>query len=728
MRLFIFLFLTCVLPAFAQDATPVAKPPLSTRWAKDVNPNAPWPEYPRPLLTRPDWMSLNGRWQFEELRPGPPPRGRDLKGTVLVPFPIEAPLSGVGKHIERVWYRRTFEVPAAWKGRRIMLRFEAVNWEAGVYLNGKLAGAHRGGYDPFAFDVTDDLQDGANELLVGAVNNADWGEQPRGKQVNNPEGASHTAATGIWQSVWLEPVPPARIENLVVTPDVDTSSFTFKVEAVGAEGDVTQVEIFDGGQRVAMASGVANTNLRVAVPNAKLWSPGQPFLHDVKVTLLHDGKAVDSVGSYAALRKISLGFDEKNRQRILLNGQFLFQVGVLDQGYWPDGVYTAPTDEALRFDIETARKLGFNAIRKRAKIEPQRWYYWADRLGILVWQDMPGGGNNSPKGKKQFETELRRLVETRRGHPSIIQWILFNEGWGQFDIARLTQMVKTLDPTRLVTSSSGSGDAGVGDIVATHNTPSPEARPPEPTRASVSGAFGGLGLVVQGHFQAEKPHGTIFNDPALLARHYDKVLVQAWKLKDEPGASGVIYSQLTDVEAEASGLLTYDRAVQKIAAERIVRANRGEAQVAPLTLLVPTAKEAKDAPAEWKYTTDNPGENWMAPDFDDAAWKSGPGGFGKDTPGVRTEWKTPDIWLRRVIELPANVKTPLFLIQHDEDADVYVNGVLAAQAKGYSGDYGEFALAPEARAALKPGKNLLAVHAHNGSGASFIDVGLGQIE
>jgi len=719
------LFFAGALPAFAQDAQSAATPPLLTRWAKDVKPAAPWPEYPRPLLTRPDWMSLNGQWQFEEIRPGPPPRGRDLSGKVLVPYPVEAPLSGVGRHLERVWYRRTFEVPAAWKGRRVMLRFEAVNWEAGVYLNGKLVGTHKGGYDPFSFDVTDNLQDGANELLVGAINNADWGEQPRGKQANYPEGTSHKASTGIWQSVWLEPVPAAHIENLLVTPDVDTATVTFKVEAAGAEGDTAQVEVFDGAQRVGVASGVANTNLRVAVPNAKLWSPEQPFLYDVKITLLHDGKAVDSAGSYCALRKVSLGFDDKNRQRILLNGQFIFQVGVLDQGYWPDGIYTAPTDEALRFDIETAKKLGFNAIRKRAKIEPQRWYYWADKLGVLVWQDMPGGGNSSPKGKRQFETELRRLIETRRSHPSIIQWVLFNEGWGQFDTSRLTQMVKTLDPTRLVTSSSGSNDGGVGDIVDAHHSPNPEARVPEATRASVCGDFGGLGLIVPDHFQAEKPSGPVFNDAALLARHYDKALLQAWKLKDEPGASGVIYMQLTDVEAEANGLLTYDRAVQKIADERVVKANRGEAQVAALQILVPTAK---DGPAEWKYTTETPGENWAAPDFDDAQWQSGPSGFGSKETGARTEWKTPDIWLRRVIELPADLKTPLFLVQHDEDFEVYVNGVLAAQAKGYRPDYGEFSLAPEARAALRPGKNLLAVHGHNKDSAQFIDVGLGQIE
>jgi hypothetical protein len=361
------------------------------------------------------------------------------------------------------------------------------------------------------------------------------------------------------------------------------------------------------------------------------------------------------------------------------------------------------------------------------KVEPERWYYWADKLGVLVWQDMPNGRSDSPKSKRQFEAELRELVEGKRNHPSIAMWVLFNEGWGQFEVPRFAQFVKTLDPTRLVNSASGSHDSGEGDVHDTHRFPLPEARAPEATRASVVGKFGGLNERVPGHVWGQTPAETAFPPSALLARNFDKAMLQAWKLKDDPGASAVIFVQLTDVENELNGLLTYDRAILKTSAERITRANRGEIQeISPLQMLAETSQKT---PAIWKYTTDKPGADWMKPEFDDTGWKNGEGAFGSEgMTHVKTEWKTPDIWLRREIELPQNLKTPVLLIQHDDDFMLYINGVLAAQGTNSNQTYGEFPLAPDAVAALKPGKNVIAITVKNTGGPGFIDAGLGQIE
>ena len=417
---------------------------------------------------------------------------------------------------------------------------------------------------------------------------------------------------------------------------------------------------------------------------------------------------------------------KRAKRACYLNNKPVFQVGVLDAGYWPDGIYTAPTDEALKFDIEAAKKLGFNLIRKHAKIEPARWYYHADKLGMLVWQDMPQGDNKTPATKRQFESELRRMIETLRNHPSIIMWVLFNEGKGQFDAERLAQTVKIQDPTRLISNASGGDDKYAGDVHATHNFPSPRSNAPEVERAAVVGEFGALPYFVADHSWQEKFEGLEkFNEPEGLTRRYENLMRQVWKLKETPGTSAVVYAQLTDIESDVIGFYSYDRAVLKMDEARVRAANSGPTVPKPLTILAATAQ---DAPVDWKYTTKRPQDGWERLGYDDVDWKTAPAPFGNlDVPDkpVRTEWKTHEIWLRREIELPADFKNPLLLLQHDDETDVYINGILAAKIKGKNNDYEEIPLLTSGRAALQPGKNLIAVRVYHRDGNQFFDLGLG---
>jgi hypothetical protein len=720
------------LPALADDWKPQTAP-LMTRWAKDVSPQNAHPEYPRPQMVRKDWLNLNGLWQLEiaEKGDGPAPTGKDLAEKILVPFPVESALSGVMKPAHYVWYRRTFEVPAAWKGNRVLLHFQAVDWDTTVLVNGKQLGTHRGGYDPFSLDVTDALTaSGPQELIVKVLDPSDAGYQPHGKQVNKPGGIMYTATTGIWQTVWLEPVPAARIAGLTITPDLDASALRLTVQGEGtAAGQSVEAVVQTGGSDVVRASGSVGSEIVLAIPkeSLKFWTPDTPFLYDLAVTLRDGQRAVDQVTSYFGMRKIALGKDEQGILRPMLNGKFLFQMGPLDQGFWPDGLYTAPTDEALRYDIEVTKRLGFNMTRKHVKVEPERWYYWCDKLGLLVWQDMPAGSNAGEAGKANFEHELQRMIDGRRNHPAIIMWVVFNEGWGQHDTERYVDLVRGWDKTRLVSNASGWTDKRCGDVIDAHNYPGPGSPKPEETRTAVLGEFGGLGLGVDGHTWAQKTWGYRgMASAAELTRRYESLLRGVWGLKDNPGLSAAVYTQITDVETECNGLLTYDREIIKVDADRTAAANRG--QVPKVSIVVPTAKTTAST---WRYTTQQPADGWEKPGFDDSAWQQGPAGFGtKGTPGsfVGTEWKSGDIWIRRTVELPAAKPEELSLwMHHDEDAQVYLNGVSAVKADGYTTDYEEFAISPEAAATLKQGANAVAVHCRQTQGGQYIDVGFVKV-
>lgn len=581
----------------AADYQP-ARGPLMTRWAQDVRPDNVWPEYPRPQMVRKEWLNLNGMWDYAiTSKDAQQPAKWD--GKILVPFCIESALSGVMKRVDenqRLWYRRAFRVPSKWKGQRVLLHFGAVDWDATAFVDGRQVGAHRGGYDPFTCDVTDAVGSSAinraseHELTVSVWDPTDKGTQPCGKQHDKPGGIWYTPVTGIWQTVWMEPVPVVNIEALRIEPDVDRGVAIVTATTRGNVKLAVELEASDAGHTVARATGNRDQAIELKITNAKLWSPTTPHLYDLKVSLTLGGKAFDSVTSYFGMRKIALGKDTNGVTRILLNNQPVFQFGPLDQGWWPDGLYTAPTDEALRYDIEATKRLGMNMARKHVKVEPDRWYYWCDKLGLLVWQDMPNGDKHarwapdgkhdgteatrSPESATQFERELRAIIAARRNHPCIVMWVPFNEGWGQFDTVRFTKLVKELDPSRLVNCASGGNDFPVGDVRDIHRYPGPAAPPSEPTRAMVLGEFGGLGLPLRGHtWQDEKNWGyRSFTSAVALTDAYVQLLTNLRPMIAS-GLSAAIYTQTTDVEVEVNGLMTYDRALVKMDEKRIAAEN-----------------------------------------------------------------------------------------------------------------------------------------------------------
>ncbi len=735
-----------LLPLFAMTATAGEKPSaqwhiprtarLVTSWGREVTPANAHREYPRPQFTRKDWMNLNGLWEYAPAAPGErPPSGRELGGTILVPFPVESALSGVMKSADRLWYRRTFDVPKEWAGKHVMINFGAVDWEATVYVNGMPVGTHRGGYDPFSFDITDKLKPGKpQELLVGVYDPSDSGDQARGKQVRSPGGIMYTSTTGIWQTVWLEPVSPSHIADLLVTPDPGNASVSVTVRAEGAmAGDVVRVSVSAAGKTAGTGSGAPGETLSIPLPGARLWSPADPYLYDIRVTLERGGKTLDEAGSYFGMRSVRIGKDDRGITRILLNGSFLMEVGPLDQGFWPDGLYTPPSDDAMKNDIATMKKLGFTMARKHVKVEPDRWYYWADRLGLLVWQDMPSANNKTAEGKTQFEIELDRMIATHRNHPSIIMWVVFNEGWGQYDTERLTAWVKKTDPTRLVNNASGWDDKGAGDVHDIHSYPMPKSPAAEAGRAIVLGEFGGLGLAVPGHTWKKEHWGYQgMANRVELTTKYESFMKKVYALRDDPGLSAAVYTQLTDVEVECNGLLTYDREVVKPEADRVSAANRGDFSLVPpppvVYVVVPTSELNGQ---EWRYTLQKPDSGWFAPDFDYGDWKKGPGGFGTaGTPGaiVRTEWKTPDIWMRRDVSVPRGEIAGLNVrIHHDEDAELYINGTLAGKYPGYTYEYEDVPLSRESQQLLKPGRNTIAIHCRQTKGGQYIDMGLEEL-
>ncbi|MGW0518860.1 AbfB domain-containing protein [Crossiella sp. NPDC003009] len=552
------------------------KPPISTPWTGQVGPGNALPEYPRPQLTRSEWLNLNGVWQWAPARAGEaPPIGRRLDRAVLVPFAVESALSGVMERHERMWYRREFLVPEGWRGRRVQLHFGAVDWRAEVWVNGVRAGAHTGGYTGFSFDITGLLRAGGNEVVVGVFDPSDATGIPVGKQSRNPGGVYYTAASGIWQTVWLEPVAEAHVSKLDITPDVANGRVLVVARASGRAAVRVEVVVRDGDRVVGRGSGRPGAAISVAVPGARLWSPDDPFLYGVEVRL-NGGQ--DVVGSYFGMRSVGLGVVD-GVTRPLLNGRFGYQMGTLDQGYWPDGIYTAPTDEALRFDIQAHKDLGFNTIRKHIKVEPARWYYWADRLGLLVWQDMPSMplhlGSPTAAARSNFEAELREVYEQLRSVTSIVQWVVFNESWGEYDSARLAGLVRGWDPSRLVNGNSGSPCCG-GDFVDDHIYVGPGSpRPPADGKAAVLGEYGSVGVMVPGHEwgPGRGVSAEMKADGAALEARYLGMLAQVQKLARERGNSAAIFTQLTDVEVEVNGLYTYDRKVRKVDRDRVRAAN-----------------------------------------------------------------------------------------------------------------------------------------------------------
>lgn len=713
----------------ARGGWQVCHGPLQTPWTTAVSPTNALPDYPRPQMVRADWMNLNGLWDYAitaDMAKVP----AAYQGEILVPYPVESALSGIMREFDEhsiLWYHRTFTVPASWSGRRLLLRFGAVDWEAKVFLNGYEIGRHRGGYDAFSFDITGAIKKTGVQDLVVAVTEPTEGDQPRGKQSRKPEGIFYSACSGIWQTVWLEPVPVSSITNLKMVPDLDAGVLRLCVATADGE-DNLQVEAtamageIEGGK----VTGPANGEISLPLKPVHRWSPDDPFLYQLRIVLKKNGQPVDEVQSYFGMRSIGLRRDDHRVMRIIFNGDFLFQIGALDQGYWPDGIYTAPTDEALQHDLRFLKSAGFNLVRKHAKVEPDRWYYWCDKLGLLVWQDMPSGNNNTAEGRVRFEAELQRMVGQLKNHPSIIAWVIFNESWGQFDTERLTHSLQELDPSRLVDSASGWTDKHVGDLSDAHSYPFPESPPADSSRAVVIGEFGGLGLSLPDHqWSTNFWSYQMLPDEKALAGWYFHLLQEIWTQKDSRGLSAAIYTQTTDVETECNGLQTYDRRVAKIPTEALAAMNSGKIYQEPMQVILTNAVFGVPV---WEYTFDKPSPLWNMPAFDDSHWAEGQGGFGTSfTRGsrVRTKWDSSDIWLRRSFVLGnQDVRNAKFLLHHDKSVEVYLNGVPALAAEGYLVDYSLFDIAPAALATLHGGTNCIAVHCDQTAGGQFIDVGI----
>ncbi len=599
---------------------------MLTPWGERVSAASVWPEYPRPQLRRDEWVSLNGSWQYA-IRPRAAPMPADWDGEILVPFPVESRLSGVARRVgpeDRLWYRRTLSVPAEWAGQRVVLHFGAVDHEAAVWIGGAFVGAHRGGFDPFSLDVTDFLGPREAELVVGVWDPTSRGEQPRGKQHLNPQGIWYTPVTGIWQTVWLEPLPmDNHIAELRIAPDLAAAAVDVEVllgRPTRNPGLAVRLRVLEAGAEVASVIAAPDRRVRLSLGSVRPWSPSQPFLYDLVAELvpvdnplpednearrlasLHRqvplrgveeaqryaaavvaGEPVDRVTGYFGMRSIAVGRHPlSDRPTLLLNGSAEFQLGTLDQGWWPDGLHTPPSDEAIVHELEFLKAAGFNMLRKHIKVEPARYYYHCDRLGLLVWQDMPSGflpaqfiaPNDEGEGLRQsgaieqYELELRRMIDHLRAHPSIVMWVIHNEGWGQFDTARLAGWVKTLDPQRLVNAASGWLDVETGDVRDHHDYGElPAAPAPHLERALVLGEYGGIGWPLDGHLwepdQRNWGYQTYHSAEAVRDAYRAKTEAVI-ALRREAGLAAAVYTQTTDVEGEVNGLLTYDRRVEKL--------------------------------------------------------------------------------------------------------------------------------------------------------------------
>lgn len=568
---------------------------IKTDWAEKIDPNNVLPEYPRPIMERDKWQNLNGLWDYAILPMGQQ-EPQTFDGKILVPFAVESSLSGVQKELgkgKELWYRRTFTIPSDWKSKNIILHFGAVDWKAEVYLNNIKIGIHTGGYTPFSFDVTPFLTSGNQKLVVKIWDPTSDSSIPRGKQVTNPNGIWYTPVSGIWQTVWLEPVNNKHIVGVTPIADVDNNNLKVEVCTKNTESsDIVEVKLKDNNKVIASAKGVAGQTLDISIPNAKLWSPESPFLYDLDVAIIERGKTVDKVSSYAAMRKVSKKRDANGIIRMQLNNKDIFHFGPLDQGWWPDGLYTAPTDEALKYDIVKTKDLGYNMIRKHVKVEPARWYTHCDRLGILVWQDMPNGDQGphwdmhhyfdgkevtrSIESEQNFRKEWKEIMDYLMPYPSITVWVPFNEAWGQFKTQEITEWTQYYDPSRLVNSASGGNHyLKVGDILDFHKYPSPELMMYDNERITVVGEYGGIGMPLTGHlWQPDKNWGYVqFKSAKEVTDEYVRYGQQLLELVKR-GISGGVYTQTTDVEGEVNGLITYDRKVIKVEEDRIKKINQ----------------------------------------------------------------------------------------------------------------------------------------------------------
>ena len=570
---------------------------IKTKWGENINPNNVLQEYPRPILVRNDWKNLNGLWDYTITSKGEN-KPENYDGEILVPFPIESSLSGVRKRISKeqeLWYHKNFQIPKKWKSKEIIIHFGAVDWESELWINDINVGLHKGGYDPFSFNITPYLRKGKNQKLELRVwDPTDDGFQPRGKQIKNPKGIWYTPVSGIWQTVWLEPVNYKHITNIHTTTDIDDSSVLIKLfSSCDFKDDLIEFVLKEDEKVLHKTIKKADLETKISFENPKLWSPESPFLYDLEIKLISKGKIIDHIETYFGMRKISIKKDVNGTRRMMLNNKEYFQFGTLDQGWWPDGLYTAPSDEALKFDIFKTKEFGFNMIRKHVKVEPARWYFHADKIGMLVWQDMPNGEkierpkwqrNNFFNGQEfipsfesemNFKNEWNEIIDFLYSNPSIVCWVPFNEAWGQFKTEEISQLTKNIDPTRLVNAASGGNYYNVGDITDIHNYPEPKMLFYNPNQSNVLGEYGGIGLAIENHlWQSDKNWGYVkYKSSEKATDEYVNFANQLLEMVLK-GFSGAIYTQTTDVEGEVNGLITYDRKIIKLDMERVKEINK----------------------------------------------------------------------------------------------------------------------------------------------------------
>ena len=710
---------------------------ISTPFAENVSPDNALPEHPRPQMVRQHWQNLNGLWDYA-LEPIGNTSAPDVwQGQILVPFAIDAPLSGIMEILrpnQRLWYRRNITVPDAWADKRVLLHFQASDWETSVYVNGEKAGQHRGGYDPFTFDITDHLTDSANELIVSCWDATEQQAQALGKQImpENRQGFRYQPTGGIWQTVWLEAVPEQSIRTLRLTPDIDAEKIDITVSGERLENCQIQTIAYDGNQQIAETIGQADHTISLDIPNPKLWHPDHPFLYDLKVKVQYNGETIDTIDSYFGMRKIAIGEDENGIKRFLLNGKPIFQLGPLDQGYWPDGILTPPSDEAILFDLQYLKQIACNMVRVHVKTHPDRWYYHCDRLGLLVWQDMvcmPKFGQSvTPEAAQQWQTEFDNIMDWLHNHPSVVQWIIFNEGWGQHDTERLTDHVAQRDPSRLVTSASGWADMGTGDICDIHDYtfyPATARQQSANDRIVLLGEAGGFNLCIPGHtwYDHEEPseHIDHINDiirptyptPQAMEDDYRFWVENLRAMVGLTPLNGIVYTQITDVEHELNGWLTYDRKISKIDPDELGKIHA--------TLWDPPQFETIIGPdTEWRYSTGdvstlpaihtspranlpNCSGDWCQTRFDDSSWNAGKGPYG-------TAEGTP-IYLRTTIDLNRHPDKPLFYVTSSADCQIFINGQLirSLRVRQHSAPISETCalLHPDEFDLLIPGENTI---------------------
>ena len=753
--------LSCAWSASIAQDWQMKQARIMTPWAEKVDPNNALPEYPRPQLVRSQWLNLNGMWDFTKVEKMEYNPRQTFDKRILVPFAPESALSGImdTNHNENkgkiFLYNREFSVPAKMKAKDIILHFGAVDWKSEVYVNGIKVGDHKGGFDPFSFNITHALKDkGTQNIQVFVQDYQEYGGGLHGKQKINEKIIWYTPVTGIWQTVWLEPVAKTYVSSLKLVPNIDLKEINVEVVAEGATSATkANIKVKDGKNVVATLNNVeVGKNVAINIKDMKLWSPDSPFLYDLEVELTNNGKATDKVESYFGMRKISIG-ELNGRPALMLNNEYSFHYGPLDQGFWPDGIYTAPTDEALKFDLEMTKKFGMNMSRKHIKVEPARWYYHCDKMGLLVWQDIPnpGFGENDKiigegdlKLRDNFHDEMTRIMKSLENHPSIVMWVVYNEGWGQPDEATTTKgvdLARKLDPNRLISGASGWFDYEIGDIKDTHWYPEPNILPnPVNKRVSVCGEYGGITLKVDNH---RWQGGSIMQytqvySPEEFTERFIKYTKAIQNLQAN-GLNAAVYTQITDVEDEENGLMTYDRKVVKVNDEQIARIRKEIEKNYTHTAKMFVENAQTNKSSIWKYkTTDTPltNKDWTKVDFADKDWKYGKAGFGNG--GLQgapehTKWTSKYIYLRRTISFgsltPSELDRLRLQVFHDEDAEIYINGVLAASLPKYNNRYDFVEISAEAKKAIRPnGQNLVAVSCENKEGNQFIDLGFAIVD